>query len=51
MADFDFLEGLGISNAELSQPETAYEKFILSLANQVTDQFREYISKIGRAHV
>ena len=44
MADFDFLEGLGISNAELSQPETAYEKFILSLANQVTDQFREYIS-------
>ena len=43
MADFDFLEGLGISDAELSQPETAYEKFILELSNQLTKNFHDYI--------
>lgn len=43
MADFDFLEDLGFSQADLSQPETAYDKFILGLANEVTAQFRDYI--------
>jgi hypothetical protein len=27
--DLQFLDSLGISQTELSQPETAYEKFIL----------------------
>jgi len=45
MADLDFLDSLGISNADLSQPESAYEKFILELANQVTKEFREYTQK------
>lgn len=43
MADFDFLEGLGFSQSDLSEPESAYEKFILGLANSVTESFRDYI--------
>ena len=43
MADLDFLDSLGFSEAELQQPETAYEKLILGIANQVTQDFREYI--------
>ena len=44
MADgLEFLD-LGISQADLAQPETAYEKFILGLANEVTNQFKDYIS-------
>jgi len=46
MADsLDFLDSLGVSTADLGQPETAYEKFILSLANQVTKEFKEYTEK------
>jgi hypothetical protein len=45
MADFDFLEDLGFTASDLGQPETAYDKFILGLANEVTDQFRKYISE------
>ena len=41
--DLQFLDSLGISQTELSLPETAYEKFILGLANEVTAQFQEYI--------
>ena len=44
MAEFDFLDSLGISQQELSQPETAYEKLILQIANKVTDDFKEYIA-------
>lgn len=44
MAELDFLDSLGISQQELSQPETAYEKLILEIANKVTDDFKEYIS-------
>ena len=43
MAEFDFLEGLGFSQTDLAQPETAYEKFILALGNSVTESFRDYI--------
>ena len=42
MADLDFLD-LGFSESELLQPESAYEKLILGIANQVTQDFREYI--------
>lgn len=41
--DLSFLDSLGISDSELSQPQSAYEKFILGLAQEVTDQFRDYI--------
>ena len=44
MADLDFLDTLGISENELRQPESAYEKLILGIANKVTDDFKEYIS-------
>lgn len=44
MAELDFLDSLGISQQELTQPETAYEKLILEIANKVTDDFKEYIS-------
>ena len=43
MAEFDFLEGLGFSQTDLAQPETAYDKFILALGNSVTESFRDYI--------
>jgi len=42
--DLQFLDSLGISQQELSQPETAYEKLILQIANKVTEDFKEYIS-------
>lgn len=45
MAELDFLDSLGISEQQLSQPETAYEKLILDIANQVTDDFKKYISE------
>ena len=45
MADnLDFLD-IGFTEADLSQPGTAYEKFILELSNKLTDNFRDYISK------
>lgn len=45
MADFDFLEGLGFSESELQQPENAYSKLIQGIAQQVTDDFKDYINK------
>jgi len=43
MADLDFLDTLGFSESELQQPESAYEKLILGIANQVTQEFKDYI--------
>lgn len=43
MAEFDFLEEFGVSVGEAEQPQTVYEKFILNVANKVTDDLREYI--------
>lgn len=43
MADFDFLEEFGVSVAEAEQPANVYEKFILEVANKVTEDLREYI--------
>jgi hypothetical protein len=43
--DLDFLDSLGLSQTDLSQPESAYDKFILGLANEVTAQFQEYITE------
>lgn len=43
MADFDFLEEFGFSAGEAEQPQTVYEKFILNVANKVTEDLREYI--------
>jgi len=45
MADLDFLDSLGLSDSELQQPETAYDKLILNIANQVTKDFKEYIQQ------
>lgn len=45
MAELDFLDSLGISENELRQPQSAYEKLILGIANQVTDDFKKYISE------
>jgi hypothetical protein len=45
MAELDFLDTLGISEQELTQPQTAYEKLILQIANQVTDDFKQYIGE------
>jgi hypothetical protein len=44
MAELDFLDSLGFTEQELTQPQTAYEKLILEIANQVTDDFKQYIS-------
>lgn len=44
MADLDFLDSLGISENELREPQSAYEKLILDIANKVTNDFKEYIS-------
>lgn len=49
MADLDFLD-LGFSESELLQPESAYEKLILGIANQVTKEFREYIQNNASNH-
>jgi hypothetical protein len=45
MADLDFLDSLGISENELRQPESAYQKLILKIANQVTEDFKKYIGE------
>lgn len=49
MADLDFLD-LGISESELQEPESAYEKLILGIANQVTKEFRDYIQNNASNH-
>jgi hypothetical protein len=45
MADLDFLDSLGILENELRQPESAYQKLILQIANQVTEDFKKYIGE------
>lgn len=45
MAELDFLDSLGFTEQELTQPQTAYEKLILEIANQVTDDLKQYISE------
>ena len=45
MADFDFLEEFGVSVGEAEQPQSVYEKFILTVGNQVTADLREYIQQ------
>jgi hypothetical protein len=44
MADLDFLD-IGFTEADLRQPETAYEKLIIEIATQVTDDFIQYIAE------
>ena len=49
MADeFDFLDQFGVSESDGSQPANAYERFILDLANKVTEDLRETISSKAR---
>jgi hypothetical protein len=44
MADnFDFLEGFGISTANVAQPENVYQEFILKVSNQLIEDLRTYI--------
>ena len=48
MAEFDFLEGFGVSAQDAEQPQNAYEKFIVGLYNQLAKDFREYIGKVAK---
>jgi hypothetical protein len=43
MAELDFLD-IGFTEADLVQPSTAYEKFIVAAANQLTEKLIEYIA-------
>lgn len=45
MADFDFLDSFGITPDELDRPETAYEKLILEISQQLTDELKDYIKQ------
>lgn len=47
MADFDFLDSLGISDSELDQPQTAYEKLIKSIGEQLAEEFKEFYKTKG----
>jgi type I restriction-modification system DNA methylase subunit len=44
MADLDFLD-IGFSEADLREPQSAYQKLILEIANQVTADFVKYIGE------
>jgi hypothetical protein len=44
MADLDFSD-IGFSEADLQQPQTAYEKLILGIAEKVTADFVKYIAE------
>ena len=41
--EFDFLEGFGISTADVAQPANVYEEFLLMVGNQVTKDLSDYI--------
>lgn len=45
MADFDFLDSLGISTDQLEEPQSAYEKLIIDIAEQLTDNLKDYIKQ------
>ena len=45
MANFDFLEEFAVSVGEAEKPQSVYEKFILTVGNQVTSDLREYIQQ------
>jgi hypothetical protein len=44
----DFLSGIGLSEADIAQPTNVYERFILELANKVTDDLRETVNAKAR---
>jgi hypothetical protein len=44
----DFLSGIGLSEADIAQPTNVYERFILALANKVTDDLRETVNAKAR---
>ena len=43
--NFDFLEGFGIAESSVKQPEKAYQKFLLDVGNKVTKDLSDYIKK------
>ena len=44
----DFLSGIGLSEADIAQPTNVYERFILELANKVTEDLRETVNAKAR---
>lgn len=47
MADFDFLDDLGISAQEAQEPQSVYDKFILGIANKLAEEFRNYTKQVA----
>lgn len=45
MADFDFLDSLGISSDQLTEPQSAYERLILEISKQLTDELKDYVKQ------
>jgi hypothetical protein len=43
--EFDFLEGFGIAESSVTQPENVYQKFLLDVGNKVTKDLSDYIKK------
>ena len=48
MADFDFLEGFGVSAQDAEQPQNAYDKFITQLSTRLASEFRDYTKKVAQ---
>jgi len=48
MADFDFLEGFGITTQEAEKPQSVYDKFITELSTRLATEFRDYTKKVAQ---
>lgn len=47
MADLDFLDDFGISASDAEQAATVYDRFLISLSNQLAEEFRDYTKKVA----
>ena len=47
MADLDFLDDFGITASDAEQPATVYDRFLISLSNQLAEEFRDYTKKVA----
>jgi hypothetical protein len=48
MADFDFLEGFGVSAQDAEQPKNAYDRFIVELSTKLAAEFRDYTKRVAQ---
>ena len=46
--NFDFLDDIAVSEQDLAQPGTVYERFILAVAQKITDELRDAVSAKAR---